>query len=99
MVRKGEPDWDLAAQPDEVDQRVGDPVKRRYPIAAGKQLRARQAKCILPLPSSCHWAAKRALNLPWPERVSRPKTRAILGLMRLNFLSVWRAQIYAVRKV
>ncbi len=24
-----------------------------------------------------------------PERVSRPKTRAILGLMRLNFLSVW----------
>ena len=24
------------------------------------------------------------------ERVSRPKTRAILGLMRLNFLSVFR---------
>jgi len=31
------------------------------------------------------------------ERVSRPKTRAILGLMRLNFLSVFQTCSWDVR--
>ena len=32
------------------------------------------------------------------ERVSRPKTRAILGLMRLNFLSVTASQALAIER-
>ena len=90
---QGEPDWDLAAQPDEVDQRVNwSPSEAAVSIAAGTQLRARQAQ--MHTASQALAIERQASAQPssaqpsLAERVSRPKTRAILGLMRLSFLSV-----------
>lgn len=64
---------------------------------AVKQLRARQAQ--MHTASQALAIERQASAQPsLAERVSRPKTRAILGLMRLNFLSVmvkYRAHIKA----
>jgi hypothetical protein len=91
-----EPDWDLAAQP--APRLRSGPARQLVTEQdgginrCGESLRARQPKMRIASQALAieRQASAQSALVCLGRRVSKPKTRAILGLMRLNFLSVHR---------